>query len=191
MKLHISLFVALIALFASSSCNTQTVPPSPKPTDGMVKKQATSEPVATPANPLTGVYAAYFALKDALVATDGAAAAEQAKTLFAAIGNVKMDSLTTAQHTVWMKYQQKLSSDADYIKGSVNTDKQRSHFASLSTNMIEVMKVVKPGKAVYLEHCPMYDGGKGGDWLSTEEVIRNPYYGKKMLTCGSVTETLK
>jgi hypothetical protein len=28
-------------------------------------------------------------------------------------------------------------------------------------------------------------------WLSSEAVIKNPYYGKAMLTCGKVTETIK
>jgi hypothetical protein len=28
-------------------------------------------------------------------------------------------------------------------------------------------------------------------WLSSEAAIKNPYYGKMMLTCGSVTETIK
>ena len=46
-----------------------------------------------------------------------------------------------------------------------------------------------PGDApVYLDHCPMYEGG--ADWLSRDKAIRNPYYGSQMLTCGSVKETI-
>jgi Cu(I)/Ag(I) efflux system membrane fusion protein len=32
---------------------------------------------------------------------------------------------------------------------------------------------------------------KGAYWLSDKEAIRNPYFGDKMLTCGSVEETLR
>jgi Cu(I)/Ag(I) efflux system membrane fusion protein len=37
----------------------------------------------------------------------------------------------------------------------------------------------------------MADDNKGADWLSTEESIKNPYYGQSMLTCGEVTDTIK
>lgn len=160
----------------------------PKEADKMVKKQASSAPAA---NPLTEVYTAYFGLKDALVATDGKAAAKQGEALFTAIGNVKMDAFSSAQHNVWMKYQSKLSADAQHIKDVTDTEHQREHFVALSNNMYEVMKVIKPDTTVYLEFCPMYNDGQGGNWLSTEKAIKNPYFGKKMMTCGSVTETLK
>ncbi len=155
---------------------------------GMVKKQAVAPTVA---NPLSAVYAAYFALKDALVATDGSAAAAQAKTLLTAIEQVNMEALTAGQQAVWTSYQQPLRTDAEYIKGVTNTERQREHFATLSKNMYAVMKVIKADAPVYYEHCPMYDNNKGGNWLSQEKTIRNPYFGKKMLACGSVTETLK
>jgi hypothetical protein len=37
----------------------------------------------------------------------------------------------------------------------------------------------------------MYNNGKGGNWLSLEEEINNPYFGKQMLHCGSTTAILK
>jgi len=36
----------------------------------------------------------------------------------------------------------------------------------------------------------MYNNGKGANWLSKEEAVKNPYYGSQMLTCGSVQETI-
>jgi len=32
---------------------------------------------------------------------------------------------------------------------------------------------------------------KDAYWLSNETAIKNPYYGSRMLTCGSVKDTLK
>ena len=40
-------------------------------------------------------------------------------------------------------------------------------------------------------HCPMANNGKGADWLSKENEVKNPYYGSMMLGCGKVTETIK
>jgi hypothetical protein len=36
----------------------------------------------------------------------------------------------------------------------------------------------------------MAKDGKGAFWISKEKGVKNPYYGKSMLTCGKVTETL-
>ncbi len=165
--------------------NHETVP---------AKKEEPTAPAAVveqDANPLSEVYAAYFTLKDALVKTDGKTAAAAAKTLYNNMVGVKMEALQTAQHTVWMKYLKKLSSDAEKIKGSTDIESQREHFASLSLNMYEVMKTIKPETEVYYDHCPMYKDGKGANWLSKEKAIKNPYYGSQMMTCGKLTETLK
>ena len=142
-------------------------------------------------NPLAEVYIAYFGLKDALIMNDGITASGKAKELFKAIDKVAMDKMTSEKHAVWMKYMTKLSYDAEHIKGVTETEHQREHFSSLSKNMFEVMKVIKPAYLVYYDHCPMYNDGKGGDWISKESSIKNPFYGSQMLTCGKIVETLK
>jgi len=43
---------------------------------------------------------------------------------------------------------------------------------------------------LYVVHCPMADGNKGGDWLSDINEVRNPYFGSSMFGCGDVTDTL-
>ncbi len=139
--------------------------------------------------PLEAVYNSYFAIKDALVKSDGQSAQRVAETLYDNISAVPMNQLSTDQHEIWMKYQKQLSSDAEQIKKSAKVDQQRKYFASLSKSMYQVMKAIKPGKTVYYQHCPMYN--KGADWLSLEEAIKNPYYGSAMLTCGSTKETIK
>ena len=142
-------------------------------------------------NPLLEVYTVYFGLKDALIINDGVAASSKAKELFKAIDKAPMDKMAVVQHTVWMKYMTKLSYDAEHIKGVTETEHQREHFSSLSKNIFEVMKVIKPAYPVYYDHCPMYNDGKGGDWVSKEAAIKNPFYGSQMLTCGKTVETLK
>jgi hypothetical protein len=43
-------------------------------------------------------------------------------------------------------------------------------------------------KPLYLAHCPMAFGNKGGFWIQGDKKIANPYYGAMMLRCGSVKE---
>lgn len=140
---------------------------------------------------LKAVFDNYFALKDALVQSNGAAAALKAKNLIAAIASVKMDALTNDEHVVFMKVMKDLTLDAQHISETKELSHQRGHFTTLSTNMYKLMKVGKQEVPVYYQHCPMYDDGKGANWLSTESSIKNPYYGSQMLNCGKTTETIK
>ena len=43
---------------------------------------------------------------------------------------------------------------------------------------------------IYYQYCPMALENKGGYWLSDSGVVRNPYLGSKMLSCGSTKETI-
>ena len=142
-------------------------------------------------NQLTVVFDNYFALKDALVKTDGNTASAKAKDLETAINAVKMDKLPMSVHTVWMKVLNDLKEDAEHINGTKDISHQRDHFMSLSKNMYELIKVAKPAETVYYQFCPMANDGKGANWLSKESGVKNPYYGSQMLTCGKTVETIK
>ena len=142
-------------------------------------------------NQLKAVFESYFAVKDALVKTDGNTASLKAKDLSNAISAVKMETLTTDEHNVWMKVMKDLLFDAEHISDTKDIGHQRDHFMSLSKNMYELIKVSKSETPVYYQYCPMANGGKGANWLSKENAIKNPYYGSQMLTCGSTIETIK
>ena len=142
-------------------------------------------------NPLSEVYDSYFAVKDALVRTDGAAASTSSKTLFTEINNVKMDKLSMDVHMAWMKVFENLKEDAKHIAGIKDIGRQRDHFISLSKNIYEVMKISKQETPTYYQFCPMANDGKGANWLSKENTIKNPYYGSQMLNCGNTVETIK
>lgn len=68
---------------------------------------------------------------------------------------------------------------------------QRGQFNTLSENMYQLLKVSKQDSTTYYQHCPMANGGKGANWLSKENAIKNPYYGSAMLTCGKTVETIE
>jgi hypothetical protein len=90
-----------------------------------------------------------------------------------------------------MKLSTDLSYDAEHIKGTDKIDHQREHFAKLSVNMYKLIKVLHLNTVeMYYQYCPMAEEGKGAYWLSEQPQIKNPYMGKKMLTCGSTKETI-
>ncbi|RDY58607.1 DUF3347 domain-containing protein [Flagellimonas nanhaiensis] len=140
---------------------------------------------------LSTVFDNYFVLKDALVNSDGITASASAKSLLRTIKDVQMEKLPTDVHMVWMKVLKPLEQDIGHIAATENINRQRVHFASLSRNIYEVLKISKPEVPVYYQYCPMASDGKGANWLSKEEIVKNPYYGSVMLSCGQTVETIK
>lgn len=153
--------------------------------------KSNDQSMPAPNDPLKPVLDAYYAVKDALVSSDGNATAAKATSLVKALKAVKMDELGSEQHMVWMKVMKDLNFDAEHIEETKDLGHQRDHFSSLSENMYKLIKSAKPSEPVYYQHCPMAKEGKGANWLSQVSAIKNPYYGAQMLNCGKTTETLK
>ena len=137
------------------------------------------------------VFDTYFLLKDALVKTDAKAAASAAKDALTALNAVRMGELAMDVHLVWMKEMSGLMAGAKSISETQDIKRQREFFISFSKSMYELIKVSKYETPVYLQFCPMANGGKGANWLSKENVIKNPYYGSQMMTCGKTIETIQ
>jgi hypothetical protein len=142
-------------------------------------------------NQLKAVFDNYFEVKEALVKTDENAASAKAITFLSAINAVKMDKLEMDVHLVWMKVLGSLEADAENISKSTDIAKQRSQLNSLSKNIYALLKVSRTETPTYYQFCPMANDGKGANWLSKENTIKNPYYGSIMMTCGKTVETIK
>jgi len=142
-------------------------------------------------NQLKTIFESYFALKDALVKSDGKLVSTLAKDVLANINSVKMEKLSSEEHTVWMKVMSSLKSNTEKIVATTIIQKQRVVFMDLSANFYALLKVSKQDYSIYYQNCPMYNDGKGANWLSKENAVKNPYYGSQMLTCGKTVETIK
>ena len=142
-------------------------------------------------NQLKSVFDSYFLIKDALIASSGDNTALASKELVTAINNVKMDKLDMEVHMVWMKVLNTIKEDAEHIADTKDVKHQRDHFTTLSKDIYTLIKVSKYETAVYYQFCPMYNDGKGANWLSKENAVKNPYYGSMMLSCGKTVETIK
>lgn len=124
------------------------------------------------------IFADYVQLKNALVQSDSAEAQALASDLQKSLADYEGCETT--------------ASIAEKISCTNNLAFQRKDFTALSMDLIAFIKSspIKNG-VIYVQHCPMANKGDGGDWLSTEKEIKNPYYGSEMLECGRVTEEIK
>ncbi|MGJ7033026.1 DUF3347 domain-containing protein [Niabella hirudinis] len=143
----------------------------------------------TATSKLEPLYQSYFAIQQALVQSDAKAVAQKANELSGLVKAVKMGALSSKEHDVWMEVMKKLNQQAMALKMASGIEKQRAAFASLTETLYPLIKASKSAYKVYYNHCPMYNGG--ANWLSKEQGIKNPYYGSKMLTCGSTKETIQ
>lgn len=130
----------------------------------------------------------YYGVKNALIADDGKTANSQAGEFVKMLESVPMAKMTTEQHTLFMGLSEKVKLDAQNISKTKDVKNQRERFNDLSNNLFAMLKGLNANEQpVYQQYCPMAKGY----WLSDNSAVKNPYYGKAMLTCGKVTETLK
>lgn len=123
-------------------------------------------------------YEHYAHLKDALVASNQADAKKAAEQLQNALTSVKNGK--------------KASDEASKVASASSLDDQRKAFSDLSNEMASLVKEGKLSMGeLYLEYCPMANNNEGAYWVSNEKAIKNPYFGDKMLKCGSVKETIQ
>lgn len=137
---------------------------------------------------LTILLSSYYNIKNSLVNSDAAKAASNATGFVNALKAVDSKGLSDTESKAFKAIQEKLNADAQSIASSNKIEAQRTAFASLSINIYTFAKTASLStEKIYQQYCPM----KKMYWLSDEAAIKNPYYGKAMLTCGKVTDTLK
>ncbi|WP_261512273.1 DUF3347 domain-containing protein [Chryseobacterium paludis] len=129
----------------------------------------------------------YLILKNALVADNDQAVAKAGKQLFTTLRNVNMKAIPADKHKEYMDIAEDAKENAEHIGNNAGkVDHQREHMASLSNDIADLIAAFGTTQKLYQDHCPMYNDGKGAIWISETKAIKNPYYGDKMLTCGSV-----
>ena len=140
---------------------------------------------------LKGVFDKYIELKDALVKDNAEAAKNSAGKLLKNISEVDMKLLKEKEaHNHWMRLEKELKEAATPISKTDDIKKQREHFVPLSAHFINAVRTFGIDQKVFVEFCPMANNDVGAYWLSEDEEIRNPYFGKEMLNCGSVMEEI-
>ncbi len=127
----------------------------------------------------------YLAVKNALIDGNTDKAATASKSIYDAMKGFDKSLFTAQQKEAYDAVEDDLKVKAQQILKS-KQEEQRQHFAAMSKDMYAIVKAFGAGMTLYQDHCPMYNDGS--IWLSEIKDIRNPYYGKSMMTCGDVEE---
>ncbi len=135
----------------------------------------------------------YYVLKNALVATKADEAEAAANQLAAdAAGTLNTLQKDSANFVAIKPFMDSIISQSKSLNGvkDANCEKQRVVFEVISRNFYALLKNTETKNAgVYHAFCPMAFNDKGAYWLSEESEIKNPYFGKKMMECGEVTDS--
>ena len=124
----------------------------------------------------------YMQLTSALADDNAGEAASSGKDMVQSLAKIDQTSFSTEQNKEY----------ADIVaENAGNIEHQREHLDLLSADFYDLVKDFGASKPVYKVFCPMYNDSKGAFWLSSSKDVKNPYYGKGMLTCGEVQEEIK
>ena len=134
----------------------------------------------------------YLQIKNALANDNGKEAAAAGNAFVASMGKMQKTSMAQEKVKVWDNLSDDAKEMAEHIgMNGGKLEHQREHFDMLSNDMYDMVKAFGAGQTLYKDFCPMYNNKKGASWLSETKEINNPYFGKKMATCGSVKEEIK
>ncbi|HWC52292.1 MAG TPA: DUF3347 domain-containing protein [Chitinophagaceae bacterium] len=130
----------------------------------------------------------YLSIKNALINSNETEAATASGKMYDAMKTFDKSLLSADQKKIYDDIESDLKEHAEHISKS-KIDHQREHFATMSKDMYDLVKAFGAGMTLYHDHCSMYNDGSM--WLSETKDIKNPFYGDKMMTCGSVEEMMK
>lgn len=127
---------------------------------------------------------AYLIVKECLLNSDSVNAATNARSLSTELTKWRAKKVNIFMLDTLQRKRTEAIQLANEIAATQNINSQRKNFAKLSEHVWYWMQhQPKPASIVYRQQCPM----TGEIWLSQETAIKNPYYPKNMLTCGTVT----
>jgi hypothetical protein len=189
--------ICIIGFASCMSNNTKTDTAQTSAANTTTQAAPTCKLNAGATNQLLVALNNYYLLKDAFVAgnTDDIASTAGAFAMITdslksniahdtAINNMIIHELDTI--VSFSKKIASLPASSDLL------EKQRALFENISDNTFTLcQKVELKNEIIYRDFCPMALNDKGAHWLSSESEIKNPYFGKKMLECGEITDSLK
>ena len=131
-------------------------------------------------------------MKNAFAKDNSKDAATAGNAMVASFAGFNKAELSAEQATIYNDVEDDAKEHAEHISSNGgNIKHQREHFDMLCKDSYQLVKKFGGGQKLYYDHCPMYNDGKGANWISETKDIANPYLGKSMPTCGTVKEELK
>lgn len=139
------------------------------------------------------VYDGYAEIQAALANDDLAQAKAAFATMHAVLHMMPKEGLDASAQAYWDSTDVRIMTALHPMASAETLDSVRIQFMAFSDVMADAIgKFGLVGEVpVYRFHCPMAADNKGADWLQKHKEVRNPYYGKSMLTCGTLVESPK
>jgi hypothetical protein len=199
-----SLFIIAFSAITFASCNSADIKsPDNKSTQStsaeVDKKMALvtekqQADIATPATTVSikEILANYLQMKNAFAKDNSKNAAAAGNAMAASFASFNKAALSADQVKIYNDVEDDAKEHAEHIgSNGGNIKHQREHFDMLSKDIYQLVKTFGGGQKLYYDHCPMYNDGKGANWISETKEITNPYLGKSVPACGTVKEELK
>jgi hypothetical protein len=194
-------FAVFLALFTFSACSdstetshTEEVIATDEPVTGQVVVEApdytsVAEPMQRNVSQLVDQY---IKLKDALVASDAAAAKTAATDMLQMINAMPVATLEGEQKNYAEEKIDKMKQAVSIVSSTDDLAVQRQNLEQISEATFGMAKAFGGSdQTLYYQHCPMAFNDQGAYWLSTNKEVRNPYFGESMLKCGTNEEIHK
>lgn len=115
---------------------------------------------------------------------------ESSTQLLSALDNLDGEVLSGHAKDFWEEKKDFLFRHTKLCKEANTIERKRENFIFLSQPLIKIVEAFGANQKLYVIFCPMANNNKGAYWLSNSEEIRNPFYGKAMLTCGEVKSVI-
>lgn len=132
--------------------------------------------------------AATFTFTEALASDDGAKAGDATADLIAAVQALDQAEVTASLNDLIGR----LIEVTAVLDAEADIEQHRDALDPLSLALTALLQAahVEGLGPTYRAHCPMAFDNRGASWLTPEEEVFNPYFGDRMLRCGSIEETL-
>lgn len=140
---------------------------------GATENASDRAPAKEPMQPIPSVLDNYAKIEAALANDSLTGVPEAAQSISKLVAGYDMKMLPAP-----------VATQADALAKAKDLAAARDAFKPLSTSLISYLskEKVQTGR-YYAAYCPMAKAS----WLQTDKAIKNPYYGKSMLTCGQIT----
>jgi len=141
----------------------------------------------------SGLLNNYYHLKEAFVLSNNDMANTAANLLVKSVDSLDLKGVKADTSILQMAkgYVETVSSEAKALSQEKDIEAKRKSFQMISDAMYDLVRTVRfDREVVYHQFCPMAFNDAGAYWLSSTSDVKNPYFGKKMLTCGEVKDSI-
>ncbi|WP_412559847.1 DUF3347 domain-containing protein [Winogradskyella sp. MIT101101] len=176
MKTLLKTSILTLALIAIVSCKEKQTVEINTPEEVKAAKKKTAD-IADQGfiDGMTGkVWHNYLEIKMALVRDDAEKARSISEDMAASFGEERMEMKNLAQD----------------MANTEDIETLRELFAQFTEKAGPMFEEALSEGTIYKKFCPMAFNNEGAYWYADVKEITNPYFGDKMLKCGSVKKTI-